>query len=151
MKILKIIFLFFFIFKGVFISAQPSSKTDAITGNWITEENESIVEIFKKNNKYYGKIVWLNEPYEENGKPKKDTKNPNEELRNEPIMGIVFMNNFVYDENNIWDSGKVYDPESGNTYSGTLTLKDNNTLYLRGYIGFSIFGRTAIWKRKSKL
>jgi uncharacterized protein (DUF2147 family) len=47
-----------------------------------------------------------------------------------------------------WTGGRVYDPNSGNTYRGTITLIDADTLKLRGYVGITLFGRTEIWKRR---
>jgi hypothetical protein len=48
----------------------------------------------------------------------------------------------------VWDNGKLYNPEKGETYSGMITLRDTNTLYLRGYIGFSFIERSSsIWTR----
>ena len=46
-----------------------------------------------------------------------------------------------------WSGGKILDPKNGKTYKCYIKLEDNNTLKLRGYIGISLFGRTAIWKR----
>jgi len=42
----------------------------------------------------------------------------------------------------------LYDPKKGKTYTGMITLKDANTLALRGYIGFSFLGRSSTWTRK---
>jgi uncharacterized protein (DUF2147 family) len=36
---------------------------------------------------------------------------------------------------------------NGSTYSCTITMRDANTLDIRGYIGVSAFGRTDVWKR----
>ncbi|RZL30018.1 MAG: DUF2147 domain-containing protein, partial [Pedobacter sp.] len=46
-----------------------------------------------------------------------------------------------------WIDGTIYDPKTGKTYSCNLTLKDNNTLNVRGYIGISIIGRSETFKR----
>ena len=46
-----------------------------------------------------------------------------------------------------WAGGMIYDPNSGNTYKGTMRLVDRNTLKLRGYIGISLFGRSDTWTR----
>jgi len=40
------------------------------------------------------------------------------------------------------------DPANGKNYDCTITLKDDNTLNVRGYLGFSLLGRTQVWKRK---
>ncbi|HEX3537863.1 MAG TPA: DUF2147 domain-containing protein, partial [Stellaceae bacterium] len=46
-----------------------------------------------------------------------------------------------------WTGGSAYDPDSGNTYSGEMTLKPNGLLSLRGYIGITLFGRSEDWTR----
>lgn len=48
-----------------------------------------------------------------------------------------------------WSVGQIYDPNSGKTYSCKLKLIDRNTLYVRGYIGISLIGRTETWRRQS--
>ena len=50
-------------------------------------------------------------------------------------------------DGNEWSGGKILDPKNGKEYKCYIQLLDKNTLKLRGYIGFSMFGRTAIWKR----
>ncbi|MBT5274188.1 MAG: DUF2147 domain-containing protein, partial [Flavobacteriales bacterium] len=50
---------------------------------------------------------------------------------------------------NVWDDGNLYDPKKGKDYSGMITLADENTLDLRGYIGFSFIGRSSTWTRKT--
>ena len=44
--------------------------------------------------------------------------------------------------------GSARDPNTGKTYQCTITLLDTNTLKLRGYIGFSLLGKTRVWTRK---
>ncbi len=124
-------------------------KSDDILGKWITENGESVVQIFKKENKYYGKLIWLKEPNDENGEPKTDNKNPNEKLRQRKTKGMIFMYGFEFDDGE-WENGKVYDPKKGKTYSGTLKLRTKDIMDLRGYIGISLIGRTSTWVRYKK-
>jgi uncharacterized protein (DUF2147 family) len=63
-------------------------------------------------------------------------------------MGLDIMYGFNLSEGKVWDDGEIYDPKSGKTYSGTITLQGENTLDLRGYVGLPIFGRTSVWTRK---
>lgn len=122
-------------------------EPDDVLGIWITEDKDAKIEIYKKNEKYHGKIVWLKEPLR-NGKPKTDDKNPDESKRERKILGLVIMTNFVYDEDGVWEDGDIYDPKSGKTYSCKMTLsKDKKTLEVRGYIGISLLGRTSVWTR----
>ena len=54
---------------------------------------------------------------------------------------------FVYDGDDVWVDGRVYDPEGGDEYRGKLRLVDNNTMDLRGYVMIPLFGRTETWTR----
>lgn len=130
------------------------NKADAILGIWITEGGKSHVEITLRNGHYEGRIVWLKEPdYPADdqqgmaGKPKVDRENPDSGLRTRPIIGLPLLSGFRYAGDNVWTDGSIYDPESGKTYRCKMTLMKNGELKVRGYIGFSLFGRTTVWTR----
>lgn len=128
--------------------AQVAKDFDTVLGNWLTAKGDAKVEIYKKNKKYFGKIIWLKTPNDEHGKPKVDKENPEESQRNRPILGMEILTDFVYDGDYTWVDGDIYDPKSGDTYSCKMYLsKDYKTLEVRGYIGISLFGRTEVWKR----
>ena len=84
----------------------------------------------------------------ENGKPKVDKNNPDDDLKSRPLVGMELLSDFEFDDDE-WEDGEIYDPESGKTYSCEMTL-DGNTLNVRGYIGVSWVGRTTEWTRSSK-
>ncbi len=129
-----------------FAQTPATSEADRVLGVWLTEEGTSKVEIYKCGEEYCGKIVWLQEP-ERDGKPRVDEKNPEERLRNQPLMGLVILRGFKYDDGD-WTGGKIYDPKSGNDYTAKMKLEDENTLKLRGYVLMPLFGRTTTWKRQ---
>lgn len=129
-------------------TANSQEKADAIIGKWYTTEKDMVTEIFKKNSKYYGKIIWMQEPNDKNGNPKRDINNPNENLRDRTIVGIMFIKNFSYDGDNKYLDGVIYNFRDGNDYNAVLTLKDINTLEVRGYLVFYWLGKTVIWTRK---
>lgn len=129
--------------------SQKNFKADDAIGFWITEENKSMIQIYKEDGKYFGKIVWLKEPKNKNGEEKKDINNPKDKLKSRPLKSLIVMKNFVF-KSDKWEDGKVYDPESGNTYSGYFSLKSKDIMNLRGYIGISLIGRTSTWKRYVK-
>ena len=127
--------------------AQEHSESDVL-GIWFNEEKDAKIEVYKENGKFYGKIVWLEEPIDpETGKPKLDDENPDEEMQMRPVMGLLLVWNFVYDDDGVWEDGKIYDPKSGNTYSCYMKLQSMNELKVRGFIGISIIGRTTYWTR----
>ena len=138
------------IFLLLFVSISLSSfsqKNSDVTGKWYTAEKDAIITIFEDNNTLSGKITWMLNPNDENGNPKKDPLNPNKDLRDRARQGMVMMTNFAYQKDNVWDGGTLYDPKTGKTYSGMITLKDKNTLDLRGYVGIALLGRTQTWTR----
>ena len=135
------------VFNGVAVAAE-----DSVLGSWLTADGKSRVEIAHCGSELCGTIIWLQEPTypaddEMAGQVKVDRNNPDSELQKRPIMGLPMLSGFHYDADNVWEGGKIYDPRNGKTYSCRLTLVDANTLKVRGYIGFSFIGRTAIWTR----
>lgn len=123
-----------------------AQNKDAILGQWVNSTGEAHVEIYKKESKYFGKIVWLKAPKDEKGSAKTDIKNPDAKLKSRPILGMEMLKDFVFEDGK-WTDGKIYDPKSGKTYSCNMNLKDNGDLNMRGYIGISIIGRSEVWKK----
>ncbi|WEK18131.1 MAG: DUF2147 domain-containing protein [Candidatus Pedobacter colombiensis] len=136
---------FILLFTAISFAGLAQNK-DAIVGTWINPLGEGHIEITKKGDKYFGKIVWLKDPKGEKGETKTDVKNPDENLRSKPIIGLEILKNFVYEDGK-WTGGTIYDPKSGKTYKSNIALKGNDELHLRGYIGISLIGRTEVWKR----
>ena len=61
-----------------------AEEADAIVGEWYTEESKALVQIYKADDVYNGKIVWLKEPKNEDGSEKLDTNNPDEVQTGQP-------------------------------------------------------------------
>jgi uncharacterized protein (DUF2147 family) len=132
-----------------FVGLLAFSQTNAdIVGEWYNAEKDAVITLFEENETVSGKITWMQFPNDDNGNPKTDPLNPDEKLKSRSRMGMVMMSGFSYDEDNVWDDGELYDPKKGKTYSGMMTLKDKDTIDLRGYIGFSFIGRSSTWTRK---
>ncbi|MFB9292968.1 DUF2147 domain-containing protein [Persicitalea jodogahamensis] len=126
----------------------PADNPDAIVGTWLTGGKNGKIQIYKEGHKYCGKLVWMDMPNDPQTKrPKVDNNNPDPQKRNQPLLGLELLRDFRYDGENVWDSGKIYDPESGKVYSCKMTLRGNNTLEVRGYVGISLIGRTETWQR----
>jgi uncharacterized protein (DUF2147 family) len=134
----------------VFATTIFGINQDNFVGLWKTKEGKSIIKIYKINrNEYAGKIVWLSEPLDENGQPKKDNKNPIENLRDKMLLNLEILKGFHLVKNLLKD-GKIYDPKSGKTYSCVIKYKKPN-LAIRGFIGISLFGRSETWRPCSKI
>lgn len=143
-----LVYLFFFIYPTCITAQMPHA--DKITGFWVTEKKECVVEIYKKGDLYFGKMVWLKEPLDEKGNPKKDIKNPDPSLRNQTLKGMTFMYNFQYEGNDKWVNGRIYNAEDGRIYNAQITMLNNNEISIRGYIGMPCFGMSTTWKRKTE-
>jgi uncharacterized protein (DUF2147 family) len=106
------------------------------------------VKIDNIDGKFYGRIVWLKEPNDPaTGKPKTDVNNSDASMKNVPLRGYRMLKDFQYKGKGIWEEGTIYDPESGNTYTSVITMKDENTLDIRGYVGVKTFGRSETWRK----
>ena len=133
-----------FLFSLPFAFAQTTA--DSVLGLWYNGSKESKIEIFKCGDRYCGRVVWLKEPITD-GIPKVDKNNPDEKLKQRPILGMILMKDFLYGGDNVWDKGEIYDPKSGKTYSCKMALVNGNRLDVRGFIGISLIGRTDTWTR----
>jgi uncharacterized protein (DUF2147 family) len=119
-------------------------------GRWLTEDKSGVIEIYRCGDRgLCGRLIWFRmKPGDDKENPKAlDIQNPTPGLRTRPLCGLDILSGFQPDGENHWGSGSAYDPESGHTYSGKMTLKPDGTLSLRGYIGVSLFGRSEEWTR----
>jgi len=124
-------------------------KAGDILGIWYNEEKSSKLQIYQEGTKFFAKIVWLKEPIDpETGKPKVDKLNPDPKLRNVPRLGLVILKDFIFDGEDEWKGGTIYDPNNGKTYNSHFQFGDSpNLLKLRGFIGISLLGRTTYWTK----
>lgn len=117
-------------------TAGPQTGADNIMGIWLNTHNDAKVEIFRRSDGfYYGKIIWVKNPVEKDGTPKADVKNPDESLRNTPLIGLVILNDFRY-EGSEWVGGVKYDPKTGRSFKCTITLEDG-VLDIQGSSGWT--------------
>jgi uncharacterized protein (DUF2147 family) len=123
------------------LSFASNEESEHIIGIWFTDDRASKIQIYKVQNQYFGKVVWLKTPLV-NGKEVVDVKNPDSKLRLRSVLGLQIFTNFIFEGNNSWTKGEIYDLRSGRTVAGKLSLKNRNTLDVRGYIGNPIFGKT---------
>lgn len=106
-----------------------------------TGEAKSHVEIYQKDGKLYGKVIKLL-------KSPEDTTCDNcaGDKKDKPVIGMEIMWDLKpYDD--YWSYGKILDPKSGSIYKCNLYLDKADKLTVRGYIGFSLLGRSQEWFR----
>ena len=82
------------------------NNPDAMIGFWRTGDGKAIVQVYKQEDKYFGKIVWLAEPNDpETGKAKLDKKNEDEKLRTRPMLGMTNLSDFKFIKKGVWEEG----------------------------------------------
>lgn len=119
-------------------------------GKWITPDNRTkkpraIVKIYKAKNHLFGKILKVFPKPGDTGR----CRNCPGIYHNKSIKGLTFLWNLQKKSAQKWSDGRIMDPKSGKVYRCKVTLIDGGKkLKVRGYIGFSLLGRTQIWKRK---
>jgi len=144
---MKKVQLFLFL---IFLSSQVycQGNPDGCLGTWLAGSKKGHIQVYKQGDKYFGKIIWLKEPNDlATGKPKLDKKNADARKKSQLILGMINLRDFKYDGDNLWEDGKIYDPENGKEYSCKMRLVNPNQLDVRGYIGISLMGRTDNWTR----
>lgn len=139
-------------FLGIFvcfaIGQVSAQSSDDLLGIWYNTEKTAKIKITKSGSTYEGEIVWLKDPNPD-GKPALDVENDDEELQKRPLLGLKIIEGLKFSAGR-WKDGEIYDPKSGNTYSSEVRMKDENTLEVKGYLGFSFIGRTVEWTRTTR-
>lgn len=133
-------------------AAFSSTAAAAATGIWYTEDQEAQVEVSQCGDTLCGTLVWLAEPLDEHGQPKRDLNNPDEAERDQEIVGLRMLWDMKPEaDGTSWRGGRVYDPESGRTYRGQMRLEGDDQLVMRGYVGTPLLGRSTTWTRASDI
>ncbi len=123
-----------------FLFGPPSGSS--LTGRWATADH-SVVEVYACGATQLCVRVVAVGPA---GKPATDENNPDPSLRGRAICGLTIASGFTPSGEAEAKQGRIYDPESGKTYSAQMTAQ-GDTLKLRGFIGLSLLGRTETWHR----
>jgi uncharacterized protein (DUF2147 family) len=113
-----------------------------------TQKPKSLVEIYEEGGKLHGKIIKLfREPSEEQD-PVCDNCDEDDPRYMEKVIGMVILQNLKKDSDTEWENGKILDPKNGKVYDCDISLEEADKLKVRGYIGFSLLGRTQYWMRE---
>lgn len=132
----------------VMVSAlvRAGDPADAVVGKWLTTDGKSVVEMYRDGDTYAGRIAWLKDPLDEEGKPKTDFRNPDPARRDDLIVGLNLIWGFTF-KKNAWRGGRIYDPLNGKTYYCRMTLQ-GETLKVRGSLDkWGLAGRNVVWIR----
>ena len=131
----------------VFFLIICNVQSQTVLGKWKTIDDEtgqakSVVEIYEKSGKIYGKIIDIIDP----AKKKELCTKCSGADKNVPILGMTIIKGLVKDGDE-YNGGKILDPNKGEEYKCLITLEDKDKLKVRGFVGVSMFGRTQYWFR----
>jgi sterol desaturase/sphingolipid hydroxylase (fatty acid hydroxylase superfamily)/uncharacterized protein (DUF2147 family) len=137
-KISTTLIVLFSLFVANATFAQASNP-DFLLGNWISPEKDLIINCYKCNNKYFGKVVWFKK-YE--GKIEDNANG----IQESTWLNTVVVKDLTYC-NGKWINGTIHDLKSDKTYDAVIKPRTNNSIDIRGYIYFQLFGRTITFYR----
>jgi len=127
---------------------SSAHAADTPVGYWTTVDDDgktpsSIIQIYPRGKKLYGKIVRLINPREQDPKctacdgPRK----------NQRILNMEILRDLEQDDDE-WSGGYILDPRNGTEYKCYLELQEGGKrLKVRGYVGIALLGRTQYWQK----
>ena len=120
-------------------------------GTWVTiddktQKPKSVVEIYEtKDGSLAGRV---SEVLQSDRGPNPVCDKCSGDRKNKPVEGMVILWS-VRKHGDSWEDGKILDPASGKVYSVKITPVDGGKkLDVRGFMGFSLLGRTQTWVRQ---
>lgn len=135
----KIIVLPFLIITSLAFSQSVIGKWKTIDDN--TGEPRSIVDVFERGGKVYGKIAKLFRKPGEDIDPLCDDCESDDPRYMKKIIGMEIIDGLIKNHDEYGD-GSILDPENGKVYRCKIWVEDKQ-LKVRGYLG--PFYRTQSW------
>lgn len=135
------------------VAAKPAAKVDLASpiGKWKTVDDssgkaKSYVEIWEENGKFFGKITALLDQPPDDLDPKcTKCEGDQKDVR---VTGMTILKDLKKDGDE-YSGGRITDPDNGKTYKCYIAVQEGGKkLKVRGYVGFSLLGRTQYWHRE---
>jgi uncharacterized protein (DUF2147 family) len=125
---------------ATFISAiaLAAGPPAAIEGPWLTQDGGGVIDIEPCGALYCGRIVGMAVASSSGPLPK--------DVNGNSRCGLEIIRSVGETGPAEW-TGKITNPEDGQTYSTRLTVDDRGRLRLRGYVLVPLLGQTQIWTR----
>ena len=131
-------------------SAQPAAMQGPV-GLWFDHTGRGVVEIAPCGADLCGRIVWLKDVNDTNGKLLRDSLNGDAKKRNRPICGLQVIGGLKKQNDGSYDNGWIYDPEKGEAFDVELRSRGADGLQVKGYKGVKFLSETFQWKRAGAL
>lgn len=115
------------------IASSASATSPSPNGRWRTQMHRAIVEIRDcANRSPCAFLAWVDDSI--TGGITRDVRNPNVSLRSRPLIGVPILWGLRASANG-WDGGKVYNPETGQTFRSSMRFMPDGKLRVTGCWG----------------
>lgn len=141
---MKRIFAFLILLLPLVGTAFAQAPSNLTKGTWANEDNTAHLQFTQVGDRYFAELVWMAQPNDESGNPKKDKNNPDKNLRSRSLVGIYL----IWDlkpEGKYWVDGTIYNPGKGLLAACELEMIDADSFRLKATKG--LFSVTKVWKR----
>lgn len=108
-----------------------------------TGKPKGLIRIFERSGEYFGKIE---ASLADHKKERCDVCT--DDRKDQPLIGMEVLRHMKKNGNE-FTNGDILDPDNGSVYRCKMKLDDQGKkLQVRGFIGFSLLGRTQTWIRE---
>jgi len=120
----------------------------SVHGKWITYDifnssvEEAVVEIYEVDGRLFVRIDSII-PEEHR---LDQCRRCDGSLKDKPIKGLEILKGARFEEG-IWQGAKILNAKNGRWYGCNITPTKGDTLKVRGFIGYPIFGKNLYWTR----
>ncbi len=120
----------------------------SVHGKWITYDifnssvEEAVVEIYEVDGALYARIDSIIPKEHRNDLCRRCDGS----LKDQPIQGLEILKGARF-EDGIWQGAKILNAKNGRRYGCHITPTKGDTLKVRGFIGYPIFGKNLYWTR----
>ena len=129
-------------------AALPAPAQQSAAGLWETIGDDdgkpkAHVRIVETDGELRGTVEKILEPDKRDAVCDKCT----DERRGRPVLGLTIVSGMRRD-GEYYRGGRILDPDNGKVYSCRMRVaEDGRHLEVRGFLGFSLLGRTQTWNR----
>jgi uncharacterized protein (DUF2147 family) len=132
----------------LFLCVPAWAASESPVGVWktvddVTHKPRGLIRLYEENGEIFGRVEASLDPKEAGeicGKC-------DGERKNKPVVGMVVMRH-MKKHGDEYSGGDILDPDTGWVYRCRLWLQEGGkVLLVRGFLGFSLMGRSQIWYR----
>ncbi len=125
------------------VGIASAEEVTSITGRWRTMRHGALVDIVNcGDGSPCGVLSWVAADIAQGAVT--DARNPNRDLRGRALIGVPILWGFQPAEGG-WESGRLYNPDTGQTFRSSVRLLAARQLRVTGCLG--PLCRTEVWTR----